>query len=83
MTEIQIKYGPFACACPPHWGMTHVTTCDVVSRLEMVKKSTDADWLEAVIKHHATQKTVVKAAERRLRRLNVKLCGGATKGQEP
>jgi hypothetical protein len=67
VNAIQIKYGPFAQECPKHWGMTHVTTCGVVDRIAMVKASCDADWLEAVIKHCDTQKTVRLAAERRLR----------------
>lgn len=69
MNAIQLKHGPFAFACPREWGnpSRYLVTCDVSSRCEMVKRSTDADWLQAVIDHHDTQKTVKLAAERRLR----------------
>lgn len=43
-----------------------MTTCDAQSRLERIKLSTDQDWLEAVVEYPHNQKTVQRAAERRL-----------------
>lgn len=44
--------------------------CDAASRLQCVKASTDADWLERVIRCRDTQKTVRAAARGRLRWVN-------------
>ena len=79
MNPIQLKHGPFAIECPPHWGLPYMVTCDAESRLDLVKESTSADWLKAVIKSRGTQKTVRLAAERRLRWLNVRMSEGADK----
>lgn len=43
--------------------------CDADSRLARVKASTDVAWLRSVLAHRDTQRTVVLAAERRLRKL--------------
>lgn len=71
MDAIQIKFGPWAHNCPPHWGMTHVKTCDAPSRLSLVKRSEDSEWLLAVIKDRDTQMSVRQAADRRLRKLRI------------
>lgn len=68
LTEIQMQHGPFAQAFWP--GRDYVLTCGTDERVAMVRKSCDADWLEAVIVHGDTQKTVRLAAERRLRWVN-------------
>lgn len=44
--------------------------CDVDSRLDLVRTSTDAEWLQAVIKHRSCQKAVTVAAKRRLKWVN-------------
>lgn len=79
MNEIQKQYGPFAHATT-FGGATHCLTCDVVSRIAMVRQSIDAEWLAAVIKHRGTQKTVRLAAERRLRAVNRQSSGTAADG---
>lgn len=70
ITPIQRQYGPFAKECPKHWGMTHVVECGAAGRIQRVRESCNADWLELVIAHADTQKTVRLAAERRLRWVN-------------
>ncbi len=67
MTAIQLKHGPFAKASPS-WIVPFVVTCDVVSRVEEVKSSTDLEWLGDVVKR-AEQKTVRKAAASRIAKL--------------
>ncbi len=69
MNAVQLKHGPFAeDVTHMHWpGTDHVVTCGVEDRIALVKKSTDAEWLEVVIAHEETQKTVRVAAERRLK----------------
>jgi len=69
MTSIQKEYGPFAKACISYCGRTHEVTCEASERIQMVRESTDDEWLLAVIKHPHTQKTVKQSAERRLRKL--------------
>lgn len=44
-------------------------TCSAADRLQMVKESTDRAWLIQVINWRDSQKTVIEAAGRRLRRL--------------
>jgi hypothetical protein len=73
MTAIQKRHGPFAEKCPSYWGAEYTVTCDAGDRIRMVRESCDAEWLEAVIKHKDTQKTVRAAAERRLRWVNTAL----------
>ncbi len=68
MNAIQKQFGPFAHACPPGWGMTHVHTSGADDRIKMVKQSDDQEWLAAVISH-AEQKTVRVAAARRIAKL--------------
>ena len=70
MTEIQRKYGPFANETPKFWpnGPAYLETCGVEDRLALVKKSTDQEWLAAVLVQ-AGQKTVRLAAARRLKKL--------------
>lgn len=45
-------------------------TCDAESRLRLVKASTDAAWLQRVVGLEGVQKTVLQAAERRLKTLD-------------
>lgn len=77
MNAIQKQFGPFAKEVPKSWGvnMTHMNLTDVQGRRGMVMESTDADWLQSVIDHHDTQKTVKLAAERRLKWVNKAVAG--------
>jgi len=64
LTEIQLKYGPFAEAVQ-HWpGRDHVVTCDAESRLDLIKSATDLDWLQAVIRDRDVQASVRLAVGR-------------------
>lgn len=47
-----------------------VATCDAHDRIEIIKKCTNPKKLRAYIKYPDTQKTVIQAAERRLRSLS-------------
>lgn len=69
LTELQMKYGPFAIPVPPRFGLDHVVTCGVEDRLREVKRSTDIEWLREVIRDRDMQTTVRLAAERRHRKL--------------
>lgn len=66
MNATQLKHGPFAQASPG-WIVPFVVVGDAVDRIRLVKQSTDADWLKAVIRDRDCQATVRLAAERRLR----------------
>lgn len=72
LTPIQLKHGPFAVDRPAHWpgGPRVLHINDAESRLVLVKKSCDADWLTAVIRDRDVQVTIRLAAERRLRWVN-------------
>jgi hypothetical protein len=72
VTELQRKHGPFAVPPPAYWpnGPHALYTCDASSRTALVKESTDAEWLQAVIRDRDVQASVRLAAERRLRRIN-------------
>lgn len=72
MTDFQKQHGPFAKACPASWGLKLdcLHTCDAASRIDLVKESADAEWLQAVIKDRDVQSSVRLAAERRLRWLH-------------
>jgi hypothetical protein len=68
LTDLQKQHGPFARpSVVPGW--THVTVCSVAERMDLVKASTDVEWLSLVLTH-AEQKTVRKAAARRINALN-------------
>lgn len=68
MNEIQKQYGPFARKPAfSYCGRSYEIVCDAASRLDLVKTSTDAEWLQRVIKYPSSQKSVKQAAERRLR----------------
>lgn len=69
MTDLQKKSGPFAVPVPPGFPIkqAHLTICAAASRLDLLKKSTDANWLQAVIRDRDVQATVRLAAQRRLR----------------
>lgn len=69
MNAIQKKFGPWAHPAPKSYGTTHTKTCDAQSRLQEIRKSSDREWLRAVIKNRDTQKTVRTAARARLRRV--------------
>lgn len=73
ITRIQKLHGPFAFRCPfpPH---PILQTCGVADRIEMVKRSTCADWLGYVLTH-CEQKSVRVAAARRLKWVNKAIAG--------
>lgn len=80
LTLLQRKYGPFARpSVVPGW--THVQVCSVADRIALVKESTDADWLGLVLTH-AEQKSVRKAAARRLNWVNKAVAGLMAKYKE-
>lgn len=45
------------------------STCDAHDRIAQIKTSVSIEWLWRVLNVPGTQKTVIKAAERRLRKL--------------
>jgi uncharacterized protein (DUF305 family) len=77
VNAIQKQFGPFAKEIPKSWGvnMTHMSLTDAEGRKRVVMESTDADWLQAVIDHHDTQKSVQLAAQRRLKWVNKAIAG--------
>lgn len=81
LTDIQKKHGPFAKDVSwMKWpGRDYVVTCDAKDRINQVKESCDADWLQAVIRDRDVQATVRLAAERRLRKVSRVLPNAATR----
>jgi hypothetical protein len=69
VNDIQKQFGPFS-FYSGFSGTGYLTTCDVNIRLELVRKSTDAEWLETVIAYPHSQKAVIDAAKRRLKWVN-------------
>lgn len=71
LNELQQQHGPFAYK----WELArvgerdYVITCDATDRIRIVRESNDPEWLAAVVREPNTQKTVVAAAQARLRKL--------------
>lgn len=73
LLKFQKAHGPFTQPRPTWWppgGPSVLTALCANDRIHLVKRSTDADWLELVIAAGDTQVTVRRAAERRLRWVN-------------
>lgn len=62
-------FSPFQRPCPPVWGVPYVEVCGVQDRLDLVRKMSVEDLEKVVAIGHFIQRTVLLAAERRLRRL--------------
>lgn len=75
LTAIQKQHGPFAIVDDVCGKATVMVWATVEDRVHLVKKSTDADWLQAVIRDRDMQASVRIAAERRLRWVKKAIAG--------
>lgn len=62
-------FSPFRRPCPPSWGVPYVEDCSVDDRLHRVRTMSAEDLEKVVAIGWCIQKTVLLAAERRLRKL--------------
>lgn len=71
MTACQKENVPFASPTPNYWpnGPKFLCVANAAERIILVRKSTDPEWLQAVIDHPHSQRTVKLIADAQLRRL--------------
>jgi hypothetical protein len=72
VNAIQLKHGPFALPASKGWPLSHMMEVDAQARVQLVRQSSDVEWLGAVVKGRDIQMVVRLAAERRLKRVNKK-----------
>lgn len=67
--QVPDLFSPFRRPCPPHWGVPYTEDCSVDDRLHRVRTMSVAELERVVAIGWCIQKTVLLAAERRLRKL--------------